>query len=229
MKKKRLLIFLLIVVFYSSFSQKSDTTSRTLFRSWVSVTVVNYDQSWEYRFSPEDLSLNLISQTTKSEDARWPEKLPVVLRQLENKKEVRINNAKQLVAKWASGVKWAEYSQEKKYVIIGHENPVISVISNVSIFETGSGSLIKTVECDDGIYIMDIAWSVDSKYLLILKTKERWSKSIDGLFGIIFGHPIPLESFIIEVLDISSGKFSQKLIAKDIKYGEGVISIQSPP
>jgi dipeptidyl aminopeptidase/acylaminoacyl peptidase len=206
-------------------SQALDAVSATSLQSTIIIDVVNYEQFWQYELRTDSMSLKLVSQSTKDKDADWPVQLPPILKQWDEKNKKRYELAKDLNAIWASGIKWAEKSPDAKYVLVGYEDPDIHPRHAIKIYEITTGVSLKAIKFEETC-IEDFVWSPDSKYLLIIEEQERWSKSIKGLLLSITGHPIPLETFTLSILNISTGEIKRIPIAEDIKHGSASISIK---
>jgi hypothetical protein len=206
-------------------SQILDSSSTIPTQSIISIIVANHEQFWKYEFKPDSMLLELVTQAEKNKDTNWSDQVVPILKQWDKKNKTQSRLAEKLNAKWASGSKWAERSPGEKYVLVGYEDPMVDARRTLKIFDTSIGVCLKSIKYEDAC-IEDFVWSPDSKYLLIIEEQERLSKSIEGLLVAITGHPIPLESYTISVLNISSGEIRKLPLAEDIKRGQASISVQ---
>lgn len=225
--QNNLLLLPIFTFFYVNYtpSQPLDSTSAIQLQSSIALEIVNDEQYWKYDYHPDRMSFELVSHTTKNKDTDWPDQLPIILKQRDLKNGTQRRLATTLKVDWSAGIKWAEKSPDEKYVLVGYEDPAHSLRRTIKIFETTTGRCLKAVEYEKEVWIEDFVWSPDSRYLVIIEERERWSKSIVGILGIMSGHPIPLVSYTISVLNVSSGEIKKLPLAKDIKYGVARISI----
>ena len=73
------------------------------------------------------------------------------------------------------------------------------------------------------VSISDFCWLLDFSGLVILESTERWSKSPLGMLGASLGHPIPLDSFSIRIIDTRSRHERRIPLVTDLDYGMGVV------
>jgi len=189
----------------------------------VFLQVSNYEAFWIYKIDIDSCVPKLTTFRIKSKDAKYPQELVDVLRIINQKRDVRRIVAASLKADWASTIKWAEYSPDKKLLIASNVNPSSWVMKNASVLKASTGILIKTVVCKDEA-IEDVLWSSDSRHLVVLKSKERWSHSLYGLFRIIVGHPIPIETYEIEIFDFMDNTSTRWQFTQEIEFGTAVLS-----
>lgn len=74
-----------------------------------------------------------------------------------------------------------------------------------------------------GRYVRRLAWRPDSGALAILNVSERSSRDPAGIFSALSGHPIPHETFYIDIIDVSTRKTVEYLIRDNVLYGEAEI------
>jgi hypothetical protein len=121
--------------------------------------------------------------------------------------------------------KWADFSPNCQYLLVGFENPFIEVMHNATLYRWDGSMPVREFRLKG--YMKDFAWSANSRFLFVLETEERYSKSLSGLFGFFIGHPIPLETLFAAIIDTSSGQIRRKRIAEAIPYGTAVFSSSS--
>lgn len=122
------------------------------------------------------------------------------------------------------GAKWINVSPDGNYLIAGFQDPSLDVRKNAIVMRTSDRKILKEVYLGWGWGLSDADWSSDSKFLVMLESKERWSKSLKGLLYILLSHPIPLKTFYLTIVDVRSGATSRHLLVEDIAYGEGILS-----
>jgi len=76
----------------------------------------------------------------------------------------------------------------------------------------------------DSSYINDVAWSSNSQVLMIVETEERTAKNPKALLSAAAGHPVPVNSFYLTTVDISTGTKRKIKVLADIEYGLAVFA-----
>jgi hypothetical protein len=204
-------------------AQSPESARTTLGHPVAYVRVANSQAYWNYKIDIAFCAPRLINEGTKSQDAKYPPQLVDILRNLQRNRKSREETADSIKADWASGIKWAEYSTDRQFVVAGYEDPVITVMRKATIFMARTGTPVHSIICGDES-IQDILWSTDSRYLIVIKQTEHWSLSLDGILKMISGHPVPVVSLDIEIIDVPSRRVSRSKCVEGIKYAEGILS-----
>ena len=225
--KMQLIILCLIFFHCISLSQKQDSTFDSVEDHELRFIVANYDSSWFYRLDTQNLILHLIKTVGRAKNERWVEQLPLVLRQLDGNKKYRIRLSHQAMTDLKSiNIKWADYSPNKSHVAVGQESPFSAPISIARVFHTASRTVSAIFEAGTDGSIEDMSWSNDSRYLCFLEQEEHFSKNPLDLISFIGGHPVPLVTFRLQILDVYLNKMKDIFICSNIRYGEGAFFTQ---
>ena len=73
------------------------------------------------------------------------------------------------------------------------------VSTDVAVFSFPEGTQRAFIHRPDSAFVERIAWSPDSRYLALLTTQEHWGVSPLELLSGVAGHPVPHNSYRIEV------------------------------
>jgi hypothetical protein len=216
-----LLVFVVLSVAAPSSAQTPD--DRNLDLRGVQIEVVNYRQFWTYQAGNEPPKLTSSGERSKG----GTDELAAVLRRLSVGQEQRRNQANEIGAARQQGAKWALASPDGSHVLIGFEDPRFHAMRSAKIVRASDGKTVAEPAGD--IWIFDVRWLAGSSSVVILEATERWSYSLKGILGFLVGHPVPLVSFFVRVIDASSGRERRTRIVTDVENAEACVCAESPP
>lgn len=116
--------------------------------------------------------------------------------------------------KWSPDGKYLAISLLEKFAITAFELYVIDVATSEIVFRYKNSN---------NMWIEDIAWSPNSKALTVLCKSERTGLWPWELIALIAGHPVPYNSFYLEIIDLKNGGVINRAIKKNITYGRARI------
>jgi len=199
-----------------------------------------FAQVREYGFSSPIMEPNLLSKPKVVEGSSG--NLAALVGELRRKEEIRSQAAVPLQGKLHREVetgfqqpgwrtckvqqkpKWASSSPDGTFLLVGfnflHEPIDSATLVRSSDFQT----MAEIKGATAMVTISDFCWLPDSSALVILESTERWSKSPLGMLGARLGHPIPLDSFSIRIIDTQSLHERRIPIVTDLDYGLGVFT-----
>lgn len=178
------------------------------------VMIADYEKLKTYRIETSGKPLLL-------SDAANTNALAIVLKEKDKKERLRMASSSKWQKPRAQRSYWAEPSPDGKHIVLGHEDPMCNVLCSISILDSATSTIVKELHLPA---IQDVYWMPDSSVLLILEAEERYSKSPRGILFGLSGHPIPKATLWIRTLDLRSMNEQRELLARDIKYGTGVMS-----
>jgi hypothetical protein len=195
------------------------------------VKLVGYDQEKrefisEYRIAPSDTKSRLLSKVERDLKTK-PNFFGLILRDLNQRRELRRNTLKTLKLGPFTHAKWVNPSPDGRYLLLGFEDPAGEVMTNALIINAADLSAIKEFKMTGGHYILDSEWSANSQLLAILETDERYSKSFVDLISLLLSHPKPLNTISVTFVDVSSGSSTRMQVEKDVRFGTAVITRQA--
>ncbi len=66
--------------------------------------------------------------------------------------------------------------------------------------------------------IHGLAWSANSRHVAILNCSEHYSKSPVGVLSGMSGHPIPSSTVFLDIIDVRTGRVTEYMLRKNVKY-----------
>lgn len=207
--------FMLIVILFSKFFFESTPafSDGMTEQGWINVEIVNYVQVAKYRINGENSPI-LLSTSPRTADSQ--DSLGQISMSISATRRARAYEATLLSAQYGRNIKWANSSPDKRFVLVGFEDPSIESMTTANLIRISDFSVILQVK-SEGI-IRDSLWSPDSKSLAILESTERMSKTPWGLFAAISGHPIELQTFYVRFLDLAPPYNEKRVkVATDIE------------
>jgi hypothetical protein len=190
------------------------------------IVVANYGEAWELTLDPATSKAHPVSSSKRKSGEEWPDELPAILRDLEAKHSFRRSAIAGLDGVASAQAKWAEFSPDCKLVVVGYEDSRFEVARNVAYGRAEPWKQLGDLRLRDYNFLLDVAWSSDSRFLVLLETEERYSKSLRGLLSGFFGHPIPLETLFVTIVDLTSGGKQRFKLLSDVPYA--TVALQSP-
>jgi hypothetical protein len=190
--------------------------------------VANYDEAWEFRVHPSLSTPELVSKTKRKSTEKGSDALVTALRDLDAKATFRRFAVAGLENPASTAAKWAEFSPDCQLVVVGYEDPRFDVKYRTEFGRPKPWVQLGELKRRDYNFILDVAWSVDSQFLLYLETEERYSKSPRGMASAAIGHPIPLETLFVTTVEIASGKLNRVKLLTDVPYGTGFFDTARP-
>lgn len=187
------------------------------------LVVANYEEAWEFRLDPSAPKAELVTRSKKKAGEDQNPALVNTLRELDARRLLRRDAVAGLDANVREKVKWAEFSPDCQSVAFGYEHPEFDVLYSVVYGHARPWKKEGEFRLRDFNFIKDVAWSADSRFLIVLETEERYSRSPLGLISGLFGHPIPLETLFVTVVEIASGRRQRMKLLSDVPYGTTVL------
>ncbi len=90
----------------------------------------------------------------------------------------------------------------------------------ISVMKHGSNEQIRQWSPEQGWRVSGLAWSADSRSIAVLLEKERFDLGPLGLLSAASGHPIPLNTFKVDLYSMqSTGQLRLPVLRKDSPYG----------
>jgi hypothetical protein len=192
---------------------------------WIALT--DDDELREYRFIPDKLSTKLTSTRWRQTDPQWQSPWNRVFDLLQAKRNARVKCAEELPGQFSREATVAEHSSDSLHLFIGVNDPEYvppAFINKVYVFRARSNVLLKEMRFVDDIYVADLAWSTDRKHVVMLLDQRKIRYSLRGIFRLLSGHPIPLHTFSLRVLNLQSGDIKDIAVCRDIEDGIAVIA-----
>jgi len=193
----------------------------------ISIVVANDYELREYQFIPEKSSTRQTRTCSRQTDPQWRSPWNRVFNLLKAKEDARVKSAQELHGQFSKEATVAEYSPDRLYLFIGvndQEYVPPAFINKAQVFRTESRVSLKEMIFVDDIYVSDIAWSKDQRDVIMLLEQRTIKYSLWGIFRLISGHPIPLNTYFLRVLDLNTGDIKDTCLCRDIEDGVGVIT-----
>ena len=191
------------------------------------VKIVGYDEALqyavEYDLAPSGSSPKVLSRV-KQEPNTKVDFLAVLLRELDRRREVRRQAVKTLNLPSLRDARWVNPSPDGKYLFVGFDDPSRDVMRHAVVLKAADLKIIKEFKLSGSRDIRDSEWSADSQFLAVLETSERFSLSPRDLLYLLASHPILLNTFFVHFLNVGSGGLTETLVAKDVRYGTGIVT-----
>ncbi|MBU4201356.1 MAG: hypothetical protein KKE37_11595, partial [Verrucomicrobia bacterium] len=121
-------------------------------------------------------------------------------------------------------IQWSEASPDKKYLIVGYENPVVRSMKNASLFRLDTLTISHIVRTDS---LVDVGWMNNSATLLILERYGKYSKKPSGILGALAGHPISIATYRLRAIDILSGSQTCEIVQTGVE--QSIAEIRKNP
>jgi hypothetical protein len=86
-----------------------------------------------------------------------------------------------------------------------------------------AGKLIFEWRSQNPMLLGGFAWSSNSNSVALIASSEEYGRGPLDAFWSFIGHPVPYETFCLEVIDIGSGQVSEYPIRKSVQYGSATI------
>lgn len=187
------------------------------------MVVANHQSAWEFHIDLSVPKAELVSETKGTEPEKRPDVLGSILKELREKQKERRLAVQTFQGPSSAVPEWAEFSPDCRLVVVGLEDPAVNVQRNISYGHPKPWSEVGRMSFNGDHFIEDVAWSRDSRFLVVVETEERYSKSLRGVLSAISGHPIPLNSLYLTSVEASSGKRERLKLLSDIPYGTSII------
>ena len=182
----------------------------------IRLLVGNYDEVLEFSVDPSRTEPTLLATTKVTRGQPWPEQFAATRRESELRRTDRQLTA--LPTGYPSGAKWVEFSPDCKWALVGFDHARFDVMRSITFGRTSPWQRNGEMNLKEFNFILAVAWSPDSRYLLIVETEERYSKSPLALLSGLAGHPVPLETLYLTKIDIQSNKRSRTRFLTDFPY-----------
>jgi len=163
---------------------------------WLSVRIVNHQQANLYRISLPTMESFLVADELRKSGTIDP--LAKIIQDVKAKRASRRNAAAGFEGTHSQPIRWADVSPDKKYTLVGFEDPVFESMTTAQLVRKSDGQVVSSVEVE-GI-IRGSLWLPDSSAVAILESTERMRKTPYGLLAALSGHPIRLQTFYLRLL-----------------------------
>lgn len=128
-------------------------------------------------------------------------------------------------AAFPAETKWAKTSPDGRYAVIGLEDPRSWPTRTALLVEIGKTATVRDVSVSGwGDSVADTQWSSHSRHLAVLQSRERWSKAPLAFLLAVLGHPTPLKSFSVRIVDVRTRNEVSVPIVVDVRFGEGLFA-----
>lgn len=182
-------------------------------QDWLSVEIVNYLQSVEYSMAGPQSTPILVSKHPRADAPLDP--LGQISIHISETRGARKQATKLLDSQFGQNIKWANFSPDKRFVLVGLEDPSFESMTSATLFRTADSTVISQVKSEGLIH--DSQWSPDSSSVAILESTERMSKTPWGLFAALSGHPVQLQTFYVRFIDSGSHNEKRVKVTTDIE------------
>lgn len=126
-----------------------------------------------------------------------------------------------------STAKWVEQSPDCSHVLVGFEHPHFDVTRTLAYGQSTPWIQAGELKLLDFNFVLDVAWSPSSRYLVIVETEERYSKSPLALLSGMAGHPLPLETLYLVTIDMQTNKKLRRKFLTD--FPSATVALSSSP
>lgn len=208
-----LLTFLLLGGALTCTVGASDPEPQTGAHLYLVVEVANYAQSAEYRYFVPDGPATVIASRQDPQG----EGLKRIISGVAEQHRVGREAAAQLRWKTAPAARWASISPDKRFVLVGFEDPSSDAMKSAALLRASDQSRVAQFE-SEGV-IRYLQWSPDSQFIAILESTARVKKTLWGLLSAISGHPIELETFYVTSISANGQRKSRTRIANGVENG----------
>ncbi len=187
------------------------------------ILVTSIDHAWQYSFNPHTESLLLLPGTTEKLDEKGHLEIVGTMNQESlARAKARTAAADQMTATLGSRPRWALFSPDCRYVLTVSEPVLAGALLKVTLGTSRPWQAIKEFKLED-FALQDFAWSEGSEYLLLVESEERYSKSPMNWFRSLAGHPVPLETLFITIVQTATGESKRIRLAEDLPFGMALI------
>lgn len=189
----------------------------------IRILVTSLDYAWHYSFNPHTKSLLLLSGTTE----RLDEKRRLEIVGMMNQESILrateyTESAEQMATTLGSRPRWAAFSPNCRFALTIGEPTVAGNSLKATLRTLKPWQAIKEFELKE-FALQGIAWVEDSEYLLLVDREERYSKSPLNWFRSLAGHPVPLETLFITIIQTATGESNRIRLAEDLPFGQAMI------
>jgi hypothetical protein len=184
------------------------------------IVIANYLQSLEYSITEQNDDLILIDAKPRIEGEH--DNLEEVIDNLQKKERSIQDAAKLLSGKFGASVKWANYSPNKQFVLVGFGDPSKANAISVDLVKVSDFSVISHINLEEEV--LDSQWSENSNSLAILESTVRMRKSPWGFFAALSGHPIQLKTMYVRIYDLALNREKKVKVATDIENPVATLS-----
>ena len=113
---------------------------------------------------------------------------------------------------------WIDLSPDCKFAFVGDES-IVWPKSNGILRRRISWTPLAEFKEPKNWAIEDVGWSADSRFLVVLESRQRFSHSLLGTAG----RSIPLHTFFVTTVNTTTGMKRQIKIVKDVRYGTAFV------
>ncbi|MCL2310825.1 MAG: hypothetical protein FWC42_11285 [Proteobacteria bacterium] len=174
------------------------------------------DRVWEFNIDPARGAIALEPQGKRPDDFYGS-----VMRARESRDARRREATAQLDE--PGKATWAVFSPDCKSVLRGFNGPY-DVPYEITYGASRPWVQAGITKLRDSNYINDVAWSSDSRVLMIVETEERTAKNPKALLSAFAGHPVPVNNFYLTTIDLGAGTKRRTKVLADVEYGVAVFT-----
>ena len=187
------------------------------------ILVTSIDHAWQYSFNPHTESLLLLPGTTKQLDEKEHLEIVGMMNQESiARTKARTAAADQMTTTLGSRPWWASFSPDCRFVLTVGNPALAGDLLNVTLGTSRPWRAIKEFKLKH-FYAQDFAWLEGSEYLLLVESEERYSKNPMNWLRSVAGHPVPLETFFVTIVETATGESKRIRLAEDLPFGMALI------
>jgi hypothetical protein len=180
----------------------------------VLIEVVNHAQVLQYRTTSVAIQPQLVGKHSRTAGSNDP--LAAIIRNLGEARSNRRRVAGELQVARLMHAKWAIASQNGLYALVGFQDPQqLQSMRSAALVRSADGKVLVKIT-SKGV-IEDVRWLPGSQTVLLLESNEHLKWSLFGLLSALAGHPIPIHSFYLRVLDAETAREHWFEIVADIE------------
>lgn len=214
------LLFLLLLVFGlgANSADSSELASGT-----IQVRIVNFEKVLEYELAPPAYTKMLTGESSRSSKSASTDPLKILHGELERKTKERRRLASE-IQNTRPQIKWAERSPDGNYVVAGVEDPISTVITSASVYRMPDWKLMGDIVLNG--FLRDVLWLLNSGSVAILDGTERFSLSPTYWIRSLMGHPVPIHTCTLTLLDLPAFAARKVTIIQDFPHASALLMMR---
>ena len=227
--KNRLIVLTTLALLWLAPAPSSESTSAEPFFVWVVGFEDSFLTSTKHAISASGASPRVVGSTQQSSGDLDSSALADLLRTLRRREDEARALASQLGGRVAPGARWVTVSPDRRYALIGFEDPRQDLMRTANLVNMASRERLKDFVFWGSESIESAEWSQDSRLLGVLIGRERWSLAPLALVLTVLGRPTPLKTYSVNLIDLRSLHDQRVLVATDVRFGTSMILRNTEP
>jgi len=221
--KNRLIVLTTLALLWLAPAPSSESTSDEPFLVWVVGLESSVQTSTKHAISASGVSPRVVDTTQQPADDLSSGALADLLRTMRRREDEARALASQLGGRVAPGARWVTVSPDRRYALVGFEDPQFDVMRTADLVNMASRERLKNFVFWWSESIAGAEWSKDSRLLGVLIGRERWSLAPLDLVLTVLGKPTPLKTYSVSLIDLPSLREQRVPVATDVRFGTSTI------